>query len=153
MRAFLESRRVRLPDQEIGALTRTILVESHRAGIAPQLILGLIQVESSGNPRATSRVGALGLMQLRPNTAAAMAQELGLPWDGPESLFDPNLNVRLGVFYLSRLVERFGDLDVALAAYNFGPTRIARAIRKGRPVPVGYATSVLRACAATTSLI
>jgi soluble lytic murein transglycosylase len=142
---FLASRRIRLEPAEIKVLTRTILDESRRAKIEPRLILGLIHVESSGNPRAVSKVGALGLMQLRPDTAVAMAEELGIEWDGPESLFDPNLNVRLGVRYLARMIDRFGDLDVALAAYNFGPTRIARVIRTGRPVPVRYATDVHRA--------
>ena len=79
-----------------------------------------------------------------------MARELEIQWDGPESLFDPNLNVRLGVRYLTRLIDRFGDIDVALAAYNFGPTRIARAIRRGRPVPVRYSDKVHRAYLATT---
>lgn len=150
VRDFLASRRTRLPDSEIKVLTRTILDEARRSGIEPRLILGLIHVESSGNSRAVSRVGALGLMQLRPDTASAMARELEIQWDGPESLFDPNLNVRLGVRYLTRLIDRFGDIDVALAAYNFGPTRIARAIRRGRPVPVRYSDKVHRAYLATT---
>ena len=82
-----------------------------------------------------------------------MARELSIAWDGPESLFDPNLNVRLGVRYLTRMIDRFGDVDTALAAYNFGPTRIARAIRRGRPVPVRYAASVHRAYTETVAVI
>ncbi len=148
VRSFLEARRSWFADREIKRLTRTILDESMRAQIEPRLILGLIHVESSGNPRAVSKVGAMGLMQLRPQTAAAMARELAIPWEGSESLFDPDLNVRLGVHYLTRLIDRFGDLDTALAAYNWGPTRIARAIRKGRTVPVRYTESVYRASTA-----
>ena len=101
-----------------------------------------------GNPMAVSSVGALGLMQLRPATAEAMAGERAIPWEGPESLFDPNLNVILGVHYLERMIDRFGDVDTALAAYNWGPTRIARAIRSGRSVPAGYTKSVYRAYSA-----
>lgn len=153
VRDFLASRRIRLADAEIKVLTRTILDEARRAKIEPRLILALIHVESSGNPRAVSKVGALGLMQLRPDTAEAMARELSIAWDGPESLFDPNLNVRLGVRYLTRMIDRFGDVDTALAAYNFGPTRIARAIRRGRPVPVRYAASVHRAYTETVAVI
>jgi soluble lytic murein transglycosylase-like protein len=142
---FLRSRHTGLSEVEVKKLTATILREARRSQIAPQLILGLIHVESSGNPRAVSNVGAMGLMQLRPNTAAAMARELSIPWQGPESLFDPNLNVVLGVHYLTRLIDRFGDIEVALAAYNWGPTRIARALRRGRSAPVRYTESVLRA--------
>lgn len=143
--SFLESRHVRLVDTEIDQLAHTILSEARRARIEPRLILGLIQVESSGNPRAVSKVGAMGLMQLRPKTAAAMARESAIPWEGPESLFEPNLNVLLGVRYLTVLIDRFGDIDIALAAYNWGPTRIARVIRNGRSVPVRYTESVHRA--------
>jgi soluble lytic murein transglycosylase len=143
--SFLESRHIRLVDAEIDQLAHTILSEARRARIEPRLILGLIQVESSGNPRAVSKVGAMGLMQLRPKTAAAMARESAIPWEGPESLFEPNLNVRLGVRYLTVLIDRFGDIDIALAAYNWGPTRIARVIRNGRSVPVRYTESVHRA--------
>ena len=106
-------------------------------------MLALIAVESSGNPAAVSHVDARGLMQLRPATAQAEAERLGLLWKGSGSLFDPVLNVRLGISYLSRLVERFGDLETALVAYNWGPTRIARSVRKGRSLPVRYRHRVM----------
>jgi soluble lytic murein transglycosylase len=141
---FLTSSHTGLGESEIEVLSHTILTEARRAEIDPRLILGLIQVESSGNPNAVSRVGALGLMQLLPNTAAAMARESAIPWEGPESLFEPNLNVQLGVRYLTLLIDRFDEIDIALAAYNWGPTRIARVIRNGRSVPVRYSDSVLR---------
>lgn len=150
VKGFLDSRYTGLADREIDRLTHTILSEAKRAQIDPRLILGLIHVESSGDPRAVSSVGAMGLMQLRPRTAAAMARESAIPWAGPESLFDPNLNVTLGVRYLRLLIDRFGDIDIALAAYNWGPTRIARVIRNGRAVPVRYTESVH---AAHTALI
>jgi len=145
VRGFLASRGAGRDEAERHALTRTILDEAHKAGLDPELIVGLIHVESSGRSRAISRVGALGLMQLRPATARAVAEQLGVEWSGPETLFDPVLNVRMGVYYLARLVDRFGDLDTALAAYNWGPTRIARVLRKGRRVPVRYTESVHRA--------
>lgn len=145
VKGFLEARNTGLGDAEIDRLARTILSEARRAQIAPRLVLGLIHVESSGDPRAVSRVGAMGLMQLRPRTAAAMARESAIPWEGSESLFEPNLNVRLGVRYLTLLIDRFGDIDTALAAYNWGPTRIARVIRNGRSVPLRYTESVHRA--------
>ncbi|MCP4036967.1 MAG: lytic transglycosylase domain-containing protein [bacterium] len=145
VQSFFQTRLTRLPDSEIVRLTATILREAQRHELDPTLILGLIQVESSGNPAAVSKVGALGLMQLRPSTASAVAQDLGIAWQGADSLFEPNLNVSLGVHYLAELIDRFGEIDTALAAYNWGPTRIARAIRRGRNVPVRYTQSVHRA--------
>jgi len=147
IKTFFETRLTRLPDPQIKTLTRTLFVEARRHQIDPTLILGLIHVESSGNPKAVSKVGALGLMQLRPSTAAAVAAQLDIAWQGAESLFDPELNVRLGVHYLAELIDRFGEVDTALAAYNWGPTRIARSIRRGRGVPVRYTQSVHRAYA------
>ncbi|MDP6978334.1 MAG: lytic transglycosylase domain-containing protein [Myxococcota bacterium] len=144
---FFETRLTRYSDDDVKRLTRIVLDESDRYAIHPTLIIGLIQVESSGNPRALSRVGAMGLMQLKPETAAAAARERGFEFASEASLYEPALNIRLGVHYLSKLINRFGDVDTALAAYNFGPTRIARAIRRGKSVPVRYARSVHRAYA------
>jgi len=143
--SFFETRLVSYSDQEVKRMTRTVLREAERYAIDPLLIIGLIQVESSGRLDAVSHVGAMGLMQLRPATAAQAAKERGIEFGGKESLFDPVLNIQLGVHYLAGMIERFGDIDTALAAYNFGPTRIARAIRKGKSVPVRYAQAVHRA--------
>lgn len=145
VKRFVQARQGDLSEADARRLTRTILNEAHRASLDPRLIIGLIHVESSGNPMAKSKVGALGLMQLRPDTARAMARDLGLEWAGSESLYDANLNVVLGVRYLSRLIDRFGDIDIALAAYNWGPTRIARVIRRGNAIPQDYTRSVIGA--------
>lgn len=137
--------RTGLPDAQIHEVARTILVEAGRANFDPELILAVIHVESSGDRLAISRVGALGLMQLRPRTARYIAEIEGIEWTSPEVLFDPVLNVRLGVIYLEMLVDRFGDLDTALAAYNWGPTHIAQEIRQRRTLPVRYTEKVRHA--------
>jgi soluble lytic murein transglycosylase-like protein len=63
---------------------------------------------------------------------------------GPRSLFDPITNVKLGVAYLDELRERYGSLETALAAYNWGPGRIDQFLEWGLPVPASYPTQVLR---------
>jgi soluble lytic murein transglycosylase len=128
---------------EVDEVAGTILRECRRTGLDPNVVLALIAVESSGNPAAISHADARGLMQLRPATARAESEHLGLLWKGSGTLFDPVLNVRLGISYLSRLVERFGDLETALVAYNWGPTRIARSVRRGLRLPVRYRHRVL----------
>ena len=120
-----------------------VVDEARRTGLAPELVLALIQVESSGNAFAVSHVGAMGLMQLRPRTAEEVAAKLGVRWTGPAMLFDPVTNVRLGTEYLRQLVERYQDIPTALAAYNWGPTRIGRKMRAGEAIPAAYADKVL----------
>ena len=131
------------------ALAHAVTQESARSGLAVELVLAVILVESSGNPFAVSKAGAIGLMQLLPSTAEAVAAEIGLRWTGPELLFDPSANVQLGVAYLRQLIGRYGDVETALAAYNWGPTRIAARLRRGEALPAEYVSRVLVAADAS----
>ncbi|MFZ5874791.1 MAG: lytic transglycosylase domain-containing protein [Nitrospirota bacterium] len=116
---------------------------SDHYGYDPALIVAVIMTESSFDPSSRSHKGALGLMQLLPNTAEQLAQETNRPWSGEHALFDPTYNISLGVRYLAQLQKRFGSLDVALAAYNYGPYRVEELIRRGKPVPMDYTKRVL----------
>jgi soluble lytic murein transglycosylase-like protein len=89
--------------------------EAH--GLDPKLLHALVLTESAYQPRAVSPVGAGGLTQLMPATA----RELGV-----RDRFDPIENLRGGADYLARQLLRFGDVRLALAAYNAGPSRVAR---------------------------
>ncbi len=94
-----------------------------RYGVDPALIRAIIMAESGYNPKAVSKRGAKGLMQLMPATA----QELGVV-----EPFDPVHNIHGGVKYFRRLLDRFnGDIKLALAAYNAGSTKVRR--HKGIP--------------------
>ncbi len=114
-----------------------------RFGLDPLAVLAVIAVESGFDPAALSPMGAMGLMQLRPETARELASELGIPWTSDEMLFDPELNVLLGSCYLRRQLDRFGDLDAALAAFHAGPTRIRSRIEESRSFSLRYADRVL----------
>lgn len=95
------------------------------ANIDPSLIAAIIQVESSFRPNAISPKGAVGLMQLMPDTARWVAEQRGMP-SKELNLLDPELNVQLGVYYLQYLLQRFPTESSALAAYNGGPTNVKR---------------------------
>jgi hypothetical protein len=83
-----------------------------RYGVSPRLVAAIVEAESEFNPRAESRKGARGLMQLMPATASSLQVE---------DAFDPRSNIEGGVRHLRRLMDRFdGDLPVVLAAYNAG---------------------------------
>lgn len=88
------------------------------AGIDPFLFDALIETESAYNPLARSSKGAMGLAQLMPGTA----RELGVT-----DPFDPVQNLNGGARYLARMLEEFGDVRLALAAYNAGPGRVRAA--------------------------
>jgi soluble lytic murein transglycosylase len=102
-------------------------------GLPAHLIAGIIRQESAFDPRATSPVGARGLMQLMPPTAREVSQKVGVPYQ-PEGLYDPALSVRLGSTYFRELLDRFdGNVELALAGYNGGPNRIQRLWKESGP--------------------
>jgi soluble lytic murein transglycosylase-like protein len=96
------------------------LIEEHASaqGVNPHLVKAVIQAESAFNPRATSHKGAMGLMQLMPATAAEY---------GVLDPYNPAENIRAGVTYLKSLLVKFAqNVELALAAYNAGPTAVER---------------------------
>jgi soluble lytic murein transglycosylase len=95
-----------------------------RAGIDPYLVAAIVREESSYYPRAVSRAGARGLMQLMPATAKPMADVRGLPFDGGGLLDDPRANLEMGTVFLAGLMKEFGEPRLAIAAYNAGPRRV-----------------------------
>lgn len=96
-----------------------IILEAARVhGVDPNLIAAVAFKESRYNPKAVSRIGAEGVMQLKPKTARSL---------GVTDSFDARQNVLGGTKYLRKLLDRFnGDLDLVLAGYNAGPERVAK---------------------------
>ena len=141
-------RRTGMTESEIAAVARAIVGESRRHGIDPALVLAVIHVESRYDAFVVSRVGAMGLMQILPSTGEELAAREGVHWRGPQTLFDPVVNVRLGVAYLRELTDRYGITSMALAAYNWGPGHIDRRLDRGTPLPTVYPALVLEAYSA-----
>jgi soluble lytic murein transglycosylase len=91
-------------------------------GVDPFLVAAIIREESQYDWKAVSRVGAIGLMQVMPATANAVAQQHRLPLLAREDLFDQEMNIRIGVRYVEQLLTQFsGNLVQTIAAYNAGP--------------------------------
>ena len=128
----------------LNKIPQWIYEASQKYDYDPFLLTALIVTESSFNNWAKSHRGALGLMQIRPQTGHAMATEVNLPWDGKPTLFSPESNIALGTYYLNKLQNRFNnDVKLALEAYNHGPTKLQRYIQQGKQLPVDYSTKVL----------
>jgi soluble lytic murein transglycosylase-like protein len=148
IRAALSARSKGMTHAEIGELARVVVQESRRRQLDPALVMAVMHVESRFNAYAVSPVGAMGLMQILPSTGEELAAKHGVAWYGPQTLFDPVVNLRLGVAYLRELSSRYGNVTIALAAYNWGPGRIDRRLRRGRQLPTDYPRLVLEAHAA-----
>ena len=103
-----------------------IRAEAEAARVDPALAAALIHQESSFNPKATSRAGALGLMQLLPNVGASLARARGFRSFERVLLYQPDVNVRLGMTHLAEMLRQYPRVEYALAAYNAGGTPLRR---------------------------
>lgn len=111
---------------------------ARRERIDPSLAFRLVRVESSFQPHAESTMGALGLTQVKPSTANWL-----FPGTTREALMDPRFNARVGFRYLRRLLDTYGDANLALLAYNRGPARVDSLISVGEDPDNGYSEAVL----------
>lgn len=132
-----------LDEEDIASFANIVREESEKYGYDWRLILAIIRTESSLNVRARSRKGAIGLMQVMPNTAKWLSPKLGLEYGGLSSLYDPEYNVKLGTHYLHMMHQKFGDIEKAIVAYNRGPTGLMRYLNRRNKLPVGYLGRVM----------
>ncbi|MGH7548767.1 MAG: transglycosylase SLT domain-containing protein [Gemmatimonadales bacterium] len=113
-------------------------------GVDPALAFRLVKAESSFNPKAKSKVGAIGYTQVLPSTARLYEPGLTV-----KQLYDRNTNLRLGFRYLRDLLERYegnpeAKLRLALLAYNRGPSKVQEVLDAGRDPENGYAAAVMK---------
>jgi soluble lytic murein transglycosylase-like protein len=135
------SQRYRIP-ADLAASIYDIAISE---GIDPQIAYSLVNVESEFFHRAVSPVGALGLTQVMPSTGRMLQPGLERA-----DLFDPQTNLRLGFRFLRELLVRYnGDVDLALHAYNRGPTVVDKILQKGGDPANGYADAVLKGAGQT----
>jgi hypothetical protein len=119
-----------LTADKVRAVAPLVQRAARENALREDLVYGIIWVESRFNPQAVSPVGARGLMQLMPKTADYLAERIG--WRGRADEFDPEFNIAAGSYYIARLIAQFGgDEELALAAYNAGPTNVNRWMRDG----------------------
>ena len=115
-----------LKQERLDAIQEYIEEASAKERLEPALLRAIVKVESNFNHKATSRVGAKGLMQIMPGTAVTLGSKKALDQKNPRA------NVMAGAHYIRSLINEFeGDLRLALAAYNAGPA----AVRQHRGIP------------------
>lgn len=146
IRSALDLQEVQMNNDTLARLARSIADESEKHSLDPLLVLAIIEVESRFDQKAVSSQGALGLMQVQPIVVAALVEEGKIPpvdKNRKLNLKDPVVNVKVGASYLAHMKDLFGDLKIALTAYNAGPTWVSKIIAAKQTLPLQYATKVL----------
>ena len=111
--------------------------------VDPYLVAAVIHCESSNNKEAVSPVGAMGLMQIMPDTGGWIAEKLELEGFTQQQLFEPELNIRFGCWYLDYLSKKFdGNRTSVLAAYNGGPGNVEKWLADDRYSADGQLTDI-----------
>ncbi len=139
-------------ERRLPELTRLLIADARASQFDPVFILAIIQTESQFNPNAVGSAGEVGLMQIRPPTAEWIANKDGIEWLGRESLFDPSINIKLGIRYFAYLRSTFDrSPNHYVAAYNMGPGNIRKLERNVastgvdlRVIKPQYASRVLK---------
>src|SRR5262245_1944977 len=140
-----------ISDAEAWRISEVILEESDKRHLDPLMVLAVIQVESGFQYTTVSPMGARGIMQIMPETGKFLTETLSDEYGlhpasfRPESLDDPLLNIRLGVYYLHDLNKQFRSLNLALLAYNAGPAEIQSRLQNNIAFSDEYATLVFDA--------
>ena len=139
----------RLSEVSFRILAEHLWQISQSYSLDPLIILAVVKQESRGNPLARGRFqtgkfsGALGLMQIKLETAKKMGNRFGLVIESEEDLMRPEVNVVLGSAYLIRLIGKYGNLREALVAYNLGHTAVDKLLEKNAPLPTVYYEGVI----------
>ena len=117
-------------------LRYTSIVRAHSANydLNPALLAAVIEQESKFRADAKSSSGAIGLMQLRPQTAEGIAIRTGGTHFQVSDLYNPEINVRYGSWYLRHLLDKYGDEKDALAAYNAGQRNVDEWRAEGKDI-------------------
>lgn len=107
--------------------TDKIQENSRLQGLDETIIYGLVRRESMFDEAASSPVGALGLMQVMPNTGKQIAKEINFPWKSSVDLLEASVNIKFGAYYYKQMLDKFsGNFALAAAAYNAGPDSVNR---------------------------
>ena len=122
------------PDTRPRAYADQVERAARKHGVDPNLMFAVMRVESIYNRRIISSAGAIGLMQIMPNTGRRIAAALGVQGFEVSDLLDPRVNLDFSAWYLASLIKRFGGrLPLAIASYNGGPHNVRLWMRQSQP--------------------
>ncbi len=140
---IISSNNGELGSETIYEIAKNIYETAVKYNFNPLLVCALIKVESNFIVDSISDSYAYGLCQVRRFIARELAENIGIEWDGAEkTLFNPEKNIKIGMHYLALLYDDFGDMKLALTAYNQGPFRVQELISDENGIPNGYTDKI-----------
>jgi hypothetical protein len=130
-------------DEEKGQLADVISSECRKYDYDPMFLISLILTESSMYKHQVSTENAQGLMQIRPITGKDLADKMGIDWKDDTTLYQPELNIRMGSLHLFRLILEFKDVKKALVSYNLGENAFKNRMRLNMPMPRSFLDKIM----------
>ncbi len=121
VREFIKQKNRYLTEAEVNRLTMAFLSSSKANGVDLWLLLSVAASESHFRADVISGAGCIGIMQIKPTTAYSVGID-------PDSLYNPERNIEAGTRYLRRLLDKYDDESLAVAAYNAGPSRVTTSV-------------------------
>jgi len=141
---IVSSNNKQLESETIYNIAKNIYEVALKYKFNPFLICALIKVESNFIVDSISDSYAYGLCQVRRFIAKELAENIGIEWDGAEkTLLNPEKNIKIGIHYLAVLYDDFGDIRLALTAYNYGPFKVQEFLSQDNEIPNGFTEKIL----------
>jgi soluble lytic murein transglycosylase len=150
---FLKDKNVKLSENKLESMANTLYEESRLYDLDYRLVLAIIKVESNFRFGATSRAGAKGLMQIKPSLAKFISGSVGIEYKNSKDLHEPDNNIKLGTYHISKLMEDFKNVHAALHAYNVGARKAQKRLTKEDEPSTPFTRSVLKEYHKNTSLL
>jgi len=141
---YMEKEDATINEDELKDVATVIYKESGQNNLDYRLILAIMKIESNFKHKAVSSKGARGLLQVKPSHAKYIAHDMGIIWHGAKSLDEPEKNIKIGIHFFSMLMEDFDNVNMALHAYNMGPTRLKEIMSDRCGQEKGFSKLVLR---------
>ena len=139
----IEDFQIGFTDEEKVELADVISSECDKYDYDPLFLMALIITESSFKRGQVSSKGAQGLMQIRPFVGQSLADKTGVDWEANQTLFKPEINIRLGSLHLFEMILKFKDVRKAIISYNLGETALRSRMKLNKPLPKSYVNKVM----------
>jgi len=141
---YMEKEDATISENELKNAATMIYKASGQYNLDYRLILAMMKIESNFRHKAVSSKGARGLLQVKPSHAKFIARDIGIAWDGPKTLDEPDKNIKIGIHFFSELMGDFDNVNMALHAYNMGPTKLREIMSEKSRQEKGFSKLVLR---------